>query len=86
MSDTGVGLTTKKKMYEYLSAYSVLFAIKTDKDIDQNKEEIISSQYLFSKYLDKNFVNKKLMKENFIFDNYKKEFIVFDDFEELIGF
>ena len=86
MSDTGVGLAQKEKLYEYLSAYSVLFAIKADHNFEQNTGEIVSSQHLFSKYFNKNFVNKKVKKENFIFDDYKKEFIVFDDFEELLGF
>lgn len=86
ISDTGVGMTTKERMYNYLSGHSILFAIKTNNEIKINKDKLLSSQFLFAKFFDKTSVDIKLPVENFIYDNYKKKFIVFNDFRELISF
>ena len=50
ISDTGVGMTTKERMYNYLSGHSVLFAIKTNNEIKINKDKLLSSQFLFAKF------------------------------------
>ena len=69
---------------DYLSAYSVLFAIKSQSSLDKENKDTLSSQYLFSKYFDKNFKkNKPINSKNFIFEPYKKVFLEFDHIQEL---
>ena len=83
-SDTGIGIAKGKDKSDLLSAHSVLFAIKSDKKNNFDYRETLSSQFLFSKYFDKNFKDLKATKiQNHIYESEKKIFLKFNNLNEL---
>ena len=79
-SDTGIGFEREGKP-DLLFTHSVLFAIKSDKKNNLNNRQTISSQFLFSKYYDKNL--KMNQKQNYFYLPEKKEFLNFNTLKEL---
>ena len=79
-SDTGIGFETEGKP-DLFFTHSVLFAIKSDKKNNLKNQQTISSQFLFSKYYDKNL--KMNQKQNYLYLPEKKEFINFNTLKEL---
>ncbi len=83
-SDTGIGIAKGKHKSDLLSTHSVLFAIKSDKKDIFNYRETLSSQFLFSRYFDKNFKDLKSSKiQNHIYEPEKKIFLNFNNLKEL---
>lgn len=79
-SDTGIGFETEGKP-DLFFTHSVLFAIKSDKKNNLKNQQTFSSQFLFSKYYDKNL--KMNQKQNYLYLPEKKEFINFNTLKEL---
>lgn len=86
-SDTGIGISKGENKSDLLSTYSVLFAIKSDKKDNRDNQETLSSQFLFSKYFDKNFKDLEIAKiQNHIYEPEKKIFLNFNNLKELKNF
>jgi len=86
-SDTGIGIAKGEHKSDLLSTYSVLFAIKSNIKDNHNNQETLSSQFLFSKYFDKNFKDLDITKtQNRIYDPEKKIFLNFNNLKELKNF
>lgn len=86
-SDTGIGVAKGENKSDLLSTYSVLFAIKSKTINDLDDQETLSSQFLFSKYFNKNFKNSDMVKnQKFIYDPKEKIFLKFNNLKELKNF
>ena len=84
LSDTGLIVNFDKKIVDYLSGYSSLFAVKKNKLEKKFTNQTFSNQYLFSKYLDKNFKKDEFDKiKNFIYEPSKKIFLDFSNINQL---
>ncbi len=86
-SDTGIGIAKGEQKSDLLSTHSVLFAIKSDIKDNRNNQETLSSQFLFSKYFDKNFKDLEVTKtQNHIYEPEKKTYFEFKDLKDLKNF
>ncbi len=86
-SDTGIGIAGGETKSNLLPTHSVLFAIKSKTISNYNDLETLSSQFLFSKYFNKNFKDLNFNGiENHIYDPEKKLFFKFDNIDDLKNF